>query len=229
MFKKIIQRMLILAVILFGLLIILISGLYLFTSQSTAASGPIVSIHSPSNGAEIGLGDTIAISSTSWDKDRAITSVELWLVQGNLLTLLERTTVLEGKSSISLSQGWQPLALGNYRLIVRAFNDLGNPGQAAVDLVVVEETEDESIVGEAFPTSPEGGFEPIEPYPAGGQEGGDPSPPPDPNPNPPLPPIEFPLIFNLLMEPFIPFLNGTWVEVEALAFQVQEQYDELYN
>ena len=229
MLKKILQRMFILAVIIIGLLTILITGLYLVSSQYQVVSSPMVSIHSPGSGTEIGLGETITINSTSWDEDRGITSVELWVVQGNLLTLLERTAILEGKNSISLSQGWQPHSLGSYRLIVRAFNDQGNSGQAAVDLTVIEEPEDESIAGEVFPTSPEGGFEPIEPDPAGDQEGGDPSPPPpDPNPNPPLPPIPFQGVFNLLLEPFLPILNGTFVEVEALAFQVQEQYDELH-
>jgi hypothetical protein len=230
MFKKIIQRMLILAVIFFGLIILLVGGFWLFSSQRAADPTPLVSIHSPGNGMEISLGETIAIDSTSWDEIQTITSVELWSVQGEVLTLIERASILEGKHSISLTQGWQPFSLGNYRLIVRAFNDLGNSGQAAVDLLVVEETEEEvSILGEGYLNQPEGGFVPIQPYPGGGEEeGSDPSPPP-PNPNPPDPPILLPVLFDLLMELFLPFdLNGTWVEVEALAFQVQEQYDELY-
>ena len=217
--------MLILAIVFLVFLVILIGGVWIFSSAGVSESAPLVAIHSPPNGGEVGLGETIAINSTSWDEIGTITSVELWSLKGGIFTLVERSSVLDGKKTISLTQGWQPLSLGEYRLIVRAFNDLGNTGQAALDLQVVEETGDESILEEGLAISPEGGFDPAQPDPGGG---GDPSPPsPDPDPNPPDPPILLPLLFDVLMEVYFP-PNGTWVEVEALAFQVQEQYDELH-
>jgi hypothetical protein len=225
MFKKILQRMFILALIFIGLFVILIGGIWIFSRLGTPDPVPLVSIHSPPNGGEVGLGGTVAVNSTSWDEKGTITSVELWSLKDGILTLVERSSILEGKKSVSLAQGWQPLSVGNYRLIVRAFNELGNSGQAALDLQVVEDSGDESILEEEFSPPAEGGFDPFPPDPGGG---GDPSPPPpNPDPNPPDPPIFFPVLFDLLMELYIP-PQGTWVEVEALAFQVQEQYDELH-
>lgn len=230
MFKKVLQRMLIIVVVVLGLLGILIGSMWLFSSKPAFNPAPVVAIHSPESGTTIRQGDTIAVNSTARDETQTITNVELWSYHAGTMRLIDESTTLEGKQSVSLSQGWQPFSLGEHRLIVRAINDLGNTGQAAIDLQVVEETGETADVLE-FPTSPEGGFDPPGSSPEIPDPESDPSlaPDPDPDPDPDSDPfLVFPEFAGFLMEALVPFLEGTWVEVEALSFQVQEAYDEVY-
>jgi len=234
MFKKVIQRMFILAVVIVGLIVLITGGFWLLTRGKGEDPGPIVSIHSPENGSNLNPGDIVGVNSTSRDENQSITSVELWVFQEGIIQLAARSLVEGGSQMISLTQGWQPLSIGEYRLIVRAFNKSGNSGQAAVEILIVEQDpEEEAALEEGEPlTEIAGDYVPIQPYPGGEDPGGsDPSPPPPPDPDPdPLPLPEFLTGFlNIVIEPFFPFdQTGTWVEVEAVSFQVQEEYDELY-
>ncbi len=237
MFKKVIQKMLVLALIIIGVIIIVTGGLWLLGRLKAENPGPVVSIQSPAYGSEFSLGEILAINSTSSDDKQFITSVELWVIKDGTIKLENRSFAGEGSHSISITQGWQPLAQGDYRLIVRAFNNSGNSGQAAVDLKVFEQTSEEEtfIMDDGLSTEAAGGFIPIQTSPnSTDPEGNDPSPsppppPPDPDPNPPGPGEFMAVMFDILMDAFFPVeQQGTWVEIEAVAFQVQEEYDELY-
>lgn len=239
MFKKVLQKMLVLALIVIGLIVIVSGGYWLLGRVVSEDPGPIVSIHSPENGGEISQGEIIAVNSTSRDDNQAITNVELWIYRDGIMELVNRTLSEDGSHSISLTQGWQPISVGNYRLIVRAFNESESSGQAAVDLQVIEQTsqEEASIPGEGSFSEGEGEYIPIQPYPGGEDPGGSdpsppsdpPQPPPDPDPNPPDPFGFQPVLFNIVLDAFFPYQQrGTWVEVEAVAYHVEEEYQELY-
>jgi hypothetical protein len=253
MFKKVIQKMLILAGIFILAIVLTGGGYWIFRKNQTGKPAPVVSIHSPGSGTEIGLDETLIIQSTSHDQGAYISGVELWVSEGGFLSLLDRSTPLKDSHSFSLSQGWQPSKPGTSRFIVRAFNTQGNYGQAALDIQVVVKPEEEQVTGVnvVIPPVAEGtesilldltgyaGNEPAESVEGEGgegegeeaeeeQQGGIPFPP-DPDPNTPFPPDFLVGMFNLVIEPFILIdLNDILVEVEALSLTVEEEYTKLY-
>jgi len=97
-------------------------------------AGPLVTIRSPHNGDQVGVGGVVNVHSTSRDDVNKVEKVELW-VDGELI---EADTHPQGASLFTVVQGWQPLSPGFHTLIVRAFNGAGVPGQATIGVEAVE-------------------------------------------------------------------------------------------
>ena len=229
--KNIVKKILVISGLALGI-IILIGGLYLFFSASQKpVPSPLVVINYPASGAEIGLGETLAVQSTTRDEFQNIDRVELWSAKDNTLTMIEQNSSLGEDQVITLDQGWQAEELGSYRLIVRSFNESGGYGEASVDLTVVENTGQGTLLESADDTfiPPVGGFgEEEEAAQEGGEEAIQEPPPPDPDIE-----VENPLQFVNLIFPFIwdtllPVVDITNVEIEALKFRVEEIYVGVY-
>jgi len=165
MIKRIILWLLLFAVIIIGIVVLLGGAAALYLAFQVTPSTPMGNIHTPGHGDKIGLSQLVPVLSTSADKDNKIVKVELWAAEGEQLRLIEVDAPLEPEHAFSVPQGWQPLSPGPYRLIVRAFNDQGDIGQASVDVEVLEMLEEtagpELADGEGLPVP--GGFEQEQP------------------------------------------------------------------
>lgn len=235
MFKDILKRMLILAGTAAAVLGIVILGLGAFLFLQQPASRPLVTIHSPAPGEPISPAQPVSVQTTSRDEKNKITKVELWEMQeGNLhLVSLEESIQPDHKFSVAL--GWQPVAAGSYRLLVRAFNDQGDTGQAAVDIQVEEGSQDpvaaDPIQEEAAPAP--GIFNPgpaslASPGEGGALEDGPGGSPPHPDLQPTPYDSDFQLagvIFGGLGNLDRPEKSSRRIKFEALEFEVAESYD----
>jgi len=226
---------LIIAGVVIGIVIFVVVVGVLYLTFKPALSIPMVTIHSPSGGAQVGIGELIAVNSTSRDENNNIVKVELWEVEGERLRLVGVDKPIEPAGAFSVPQGWQPLSAGAYRLTVRAFNDQGDYGQAAVDVEVVEMPEGAAEMALAEgETLPEGTGETL-PAPGGFDSEGagefdNTIPPPEPEPEPP--PGDY---WSILFDPILGHLGGflpwptngdtTYIEIEALEFEVVHEYD----
>jgi len=226
---------LIIAGVVLGIVLFLAVAGVLYLTFKPALSIPMVTIHAPANGAQVGISEVIAVNSTSRDENNKIVKVELWEVEGEQMRLVGVDKPLEPAGVFSVPQGWQPLSAGAYRLTVRAFNDQGDYGQAAVDVEVLEMPEGAAEVaaaeGEALP---EGAGETL-PAPGGfdlegAGEFDNMPPPPPPEPEPEPPPGDY---WSILVDPilehwgdFIVFQDDdTYIEIEALGFEVVQEYE----
>ncbi len=241
MVKQVVLRMLLIAGIVFVVIVVL-GGIYtLFFSLPSAESAPMVIIHSPEHGAQVPAGKLVAVHSSVRDETHTIHKVELWSVREEILTLVEQTSLSEKDHSFSLSQGWQVNSPGSYRLIVRAYNDVGSYGEAAVDVSVVEKPEEAAspVLEEDEMLPPMGGLEVGEPdaitvadEPQGGGPGGGPEglpiEPPQSEPAPEPPPQFGGLVLQGLLDIFTPAPLYTFVEVEGLDFEVEQLYSGVY-
>jgi len=241
MIKRIFLRMLILGIFIIGIMIFLGGAAALYLASQVPPSTPMVNIHTPGHGEQIGLSQLVPVLSTSGDRENKIVKVELWAAEGEQLRLIEVDEPFEPEHAFSVPQGWQPLSPGPYRLIVRAFNDQGDYGQASVDVEVLEMLEEEEgeaagpelADGEALPAP--GGFEQEQPGISGtgtqGSEGVIDPPPPDPDPDPP-PSNPGILLGGLLLEStyelLAPQLSINQVKMEALDFEVVESYEHVW-
>jgi len=234
MIKRIFVWMLILGAVAFGIVILLGGVAALYLASQTQVSIPTVNIHTPGHGDQVGLGQFIPVHSTSGDEDNQIIAVELWELQGEQLRMIEVDEPLEPESTFSVPQGWQPLSTGSHRLIVRAFNDQGDYGQASVDVEVVEMPEGaeaELAEGEILPAP--GGLDQETSGMYGSSAEGIEGViiPPQPNPDPPSDNLGVFLqgqILQGLGDLFTPQVLLTQVEVEALDFEVVEPYEKVW-
>ena len=225
--KKSKKRLLIIIGIIVGLIILGGMAIFFFPAPDTGVS-PIVTIHFPSYGQSVTLGEALNVQSSARDDTELITKLELWSVKDGVFTLIEQSTLTEGDHLVSMSHGWLPSTLGPHQLIARAFSESGKHGEAAVTLTVVE-TQEESDLAESSQevlTLPEGGYI--------GEESGDESDEPEEQP-PPEMEVEFEpslflsqAFFPLIWDPFIPDLDLADVQIEALSFEVQEPYVGVY-
>lgn len=235
--RKALKGLLIIGVVVIGGLILL-AGLFVLASLlQTTPSVPTITIHSPAQGEQIECGQVVNIQSTSRDEKHKIIKVELWEAQEEQLRFVGAETPIESSHVFSVPLGWQPLEEGIYRLILRVYNDQDNYGVAAVDVEVFETSADldpmESIIGDApavpgeFDISDVLGIDSVE-------ETEDPDqqlPPPNPNPDPPESTTEIDLgglILQNIGDIFTPEAYFTWVELEAVAFEVVEDYSGVY-
>ena len=228
--KKLSKRILLIVgivvvIILLGIVLIFVSP---FQGSETA---PVVVIISPSQGDKVAIDEVYSVQSSVRDDEQFIDRVELWSMESEVFTLIEQISFPEEDHLISLTHGWQPTSVGSSRLIVRAYNDDGNHGDAAVDLIVVENPEEvtlpELAEGELIP--PVGGYGTEDGILEGGSE--------ENSPEPPI--LEFEgqfeplrffqnLIFPMLWDTFIPATNITSLQIEALDFTVDEVYTGVY-
>ena len=217
---------LIIASVVIGIVLFVVVAGVLYLTFKPALSIPMVTIHSPAGGAQVGIGELIAVNSTSRDEDHQIVKVELWEVVGEQMRLVGVDKPIEPAGAFSVPQGWQPLSAGAYRLTVRAFNDQGDYGQAAVDVEVVEMPEGAAEIaaaaeGETMPAP--GGFDS-----EGAGEFDNTPPPPEPEPEPPPDDYIFTLLDPILEHwgDLIVFQDDdTYIEIEALEFEVVQEYE----
>ncbi len=218
--------------------LILLSGLFVLASLlQTTPSVPMITIHAPAHGEQIQAGQVVDVQSTSRDELHKIVKVELWEVKGEQLRFVGAETPIESSHVFSVPLGWQPLEEGNYRLILRVYNDQDRYGVAAVDVQVLETSEDlepVALVRGDAPAIPGGfdisdvpGVESVEET----EDPDQPITPPNPNPDPPESPTEVDfggLILQNIGDFFTPEAYFTWVELEAVAFEVVEDYSGVY-
>ena len=256
--KKTKKRVLIVFGIIIGLIILWVGAAVIYSLLRTTPSIPVVTIHTPTSGEQIALGEVVSVQSTSRDEEHFIIKVELWQAQGEYMQLVGMDEPIEPGHVISLPQGWQPLETGSYRLILRVFNDQGNYGQAAVDVMVVETPttgevaggEDDLIPpdedeGEMLP--PPGGFDwegksgvgynPEESVGGESSPGLEPtappsgSQPPQPEPEPPPETSGFDLtglVIQGLGDIITPEAYMEWLRLEVISFEVNANYDSVY-
>jgi hypothetical protein len=216
--------LLIIASVVIGIVLFVVVAGVLYMTFKPTPSTPVVTIHSPAGGDQVGIGELIAVNSTSRDEDHQIVKVELWEVEGEQMRLVGVDEPIEPAGVFSVPQGWQPLSAGAYRLTVRAFNDQGDYGQAAVDVEVVEMPEGAAEValaeGETLPAP--GGFD-LE----GAGEFDNTIPPPEPEPELPFDPYGF--LVDPILEHWGDFIvfqdDDTYIEIEALEFEVVQEYE----
>lgn len=234
MVKRIIQKMLIIAGILVGILVIAAAVIFLLTTFQTQPSTPLVIIHSPEQSQQIGLEELVSVQVTARGEKAPITRLELWENQNDSLRLVSYENSLEPSTSFSVPLGWQPRSIGSHRLLVRAFNDQDEYGQAAVDVEVISTPDDETSAAPADGQvpSPLGGFDPDQPDEFAvneetlQNEGNPPPPQPEPQPDPNSSGINPGGWFlQNWGDLFIPNLSQTWVEIEALEFEVEQPYN----
>lgn len=130
--------MFILAGIVLGVLLVGVIVLYSVFFIQGSQSQPIVTIQSPRNGVQIISGDILVIDAIIRDAVSPISRIELWQVEGERFRLISIQEPADPEQMISIQQSWQPLDIGEYHLIVRAFNEQENTGQAAVDIEIQE-------------------------------------------------------------------------------------------
>ncbi len=235
MVKKVIRRMLVLASIFLGGVSLVGAALAVFAAGQPAPSIPLVNIHTPTKGQQIGMDQLVSVQTTARDESHKIVSVELWKVQAGNLQLISKEEAINPARTFSVPLGWQAQDAGSYRLLVRAFNDQGMAGQAAVDVIVGKQPRGGTsflVEGETPPVP--GSFDTAAPddfglsadpvVSAGG--GSSPLPQPEPVPPPEASGSTFLAgIFQGLGDLFVPQAYVTQVELEALDFEVTESYD----
>ncbi len=226
------SRTRILIIIGIMVVIILLGIVYIFVSPlQELVSAPVVVIISPSQGDMVAVDGVYIVQSSVRDDGQFIDRVELWSMENEIFTLIEQISFLGEDHLISLTHGWLPTSVGSTRLIVRAYNDDGNHGDAAVDLVVVENPEEATLSGpvEGELVPPMGGYGAEGGILEGGSE--------EYSPEPPLEEFEEEfgpfqlfenLIFPILWDTFIPAINLTSLQIEALEFTVDETYIGVY-
>ena len=96
---------------------------------------PLVSITSPHMGDQLALEQPVAVSSIAFDRNM-ITRMELW-VDGQLQHTRSSPSP-DGNTPLPLSTDWRPTTVGTHTLVVRAFNRLGDRGQAAISVEASE-------------------------------------------------------------------------------------------
>ena len=236
MFRDILKHMMIIGGICAGVFIIVAGGFWLLNTTQTGGPSPVVTIHSPSSGIQIAVGEPLIVQSTSSDPGSSLAGVELWAAQGNSLALVDSFSPTQETHSLSLTQQWIPSTPGSYRIIIQANNQEGNQGQAAVELQVVnvQESDGPTAVLEGSPPPVSSGVESSGYFPggmeeeAGHLEGSIPSPP-DPDLNPPFRPTFLAEIYDSIFDDFVlADYNEILVEVEALTFTVRQEYEEVY-
>lgn len=225
--KKSKKRFFIVLGMVIGLIIMGVIVILLIPVQGTLQS-TVATIHFPLQGSAVTLGEPLEVQTSARNDEEGLSVVELWHVKEGVFTLIGKTILDESDNLVSLSYGWLPSTPGSQKLMVRSITASGNIGEAAVELMVVDPEDDQSIADDS-----EGGFS----LPEGGY-GGDPS---DGGGSEqefdPLPDLDeavdyelffgtafFPIIWDL----FIPDLDLVDVEIEALSFEVQEIYDGVY-
>jgi hypothetical protein len=217
------KRILFIGIGLLVFMLVVVGLVILFIVFVPAVSTPIITIHSPALGDRFEVGELVVVDSTSSDENYKIDKVELWEIEGERMRLVSVETPLEPDSSFSVPQSWLAPAVGTFRLSVRAFNDRGGYGQAAVDIEVVESLEGKTEIALA-----EG--EMLPPY---GEITDDTEAingtPPQPNPNPPQSDLWDFFADNIIRnfsDFFIPeYPIITRVKIEALEFEVFNDYE----
>ncbi len=118
-----------------AVLAVLAAAGYYFLTPAEAASRPLVLINAPLNGDQLETGQRVTVRAIARDETN-LTRVELW-VDGELLEA-ETSSLPGGISPFPLLVPWQPQAVGNHTLTVRAFNTQGGRAHASINLDVVE-------------------------------------------------------------------------------------------
>jgi len=136
------------------------SAWYLIGPRRVA--GPLVTIRSPHNAEQVGVGEVVNVHSTSRDEVNKVARVELW-VDGKLI---DADTHPQGASLFTVVQGWQPLSPGSHTIIVRAFNGAEVPGQATIGVKAVEVPPGAVVAREPLPLP--GELPPVEEFIEGG-------------------------------------------------------------
>ncbi len=109
-------------------------GGYLFLRGGIGASHPTVNILSPHSGDRVALGGTITVHAVAQDERGHIVRVELW-ADGERVQV---DTHPDGVETMTVGQRWRPQTVGNHTLVVRAFNQRGAMGKAAISVEAVE-------------------------------------------------------------------------------------------
>ena len=90
---------------------------------------PLILIHSPENGAELLVGDTVLIHATARDAE-GITRVEFWV--DDQLEGVEVSSLEEGLNPFPMLVSWEPDREGEFTLTFRAFNSRGARSQSFI-------------------------------------------------------------------------------------------------
>ena len=130
---------------LLAVLILIIAGGFVFSLLQKPPSTPLVTIQKPENDTKVIAGGLVSVHSTARDEQNNITKVQLWEVVDDRLRLISEDVPIEPGHVFSLPQGWQPLATGDFQLMVRAFNDQDDYGQASINIEVVSEAEGANV------------------------------------------------------------------------------------
>jgi len=229
--KKTSTTILIIFIVVFSVLLVTSAAGLLFIALKPAPSVPIVQIENPEQGQQIAVGEMVAVNSTSYDETYNISRVELWETFGEIYRMVGFNETGVVASNYSITQGWQPRYEGAYTLTVRAYNDQDLYGQAAVEVLVSEtEAEEEPDEDADFVPAPDGVNGNTLPDP-NDPEGGFQPPPSQEDPSATL---NADYIIEAILGSASDFVGGrffappTPLMVEAVDFEVFQEYDEVY-
>lgn len=110
-------------------MVVLVVYLLSFGEAKDEIAGPVVDIYEPLYASEVSIHDTVIVRAIARDA-QGVQRVELW-VDDELAHVLT-SQLPEGSNPFPLIADWRPNSLGRHTLIVRAFNQQGGSGIAAV-------------------------------------------------------------------------------------------------
>ncbi|MBI5034914.1 MAG: Ig-like domain-containing protein [Chloroflexi bacterium] len=122
------------------LIFVMVSFAACSTSRSStptavrSAAPPQVSINSPTNGTQLTTGTEVVVQSTSADSD-GILRVDL-LVDGQVVR--SDTDPTGRPKQYRISQTWNATTPGSHLMVVRAINNKGVPGEASLQVTVID-------------------------------------------------------------------------------------------
>jgi hypothetical protein len=116
-----------------ALVLVALIGYNLFF-PTARASVPLVLIHSPQHGAQLGVGEITTIHAVARDEEN-ITRVELWV--DDELEEVQTSSLQGGITPFPMLVEWQPLTTGTHTLAVRAFNSQGSRAHGSIEVEAI--------------------------------------------------------------------------------------------